>query len=144
MNKSKSEIPVWYWSISSFLLLWNLLGIIQFFMLLSISEETLSKLSDAERVLYENYPFFIKLAFALAVFGGVAGCLALLLRKGWAKMILILSFISVLIQMVHYLFINGAIEVYGFGALAMPIVITLFSGFLVWMSIHADKKNWIK
>lgn len=61
-----------------------------------MSIEDLEKMSQAERLLFESQPAWVIAAFAIAVWGGALGCLALLLRKKWAMPILLVSLIGIL------------------------------------------------
>ena len=71
-----------FWVISTIALLWNLLGVMSFFMQVFISPEALDVLPEAERALYDSSPAWMNVAFAIAVFGGALGCVGLLIKKG--------------------------------------------------------------
>jgi hypothetical protein len=68
-------------------------------------------LPEVERALYESVPAWATGAFAVAVWGGALGCLLLLLKKKLATPVLILSFIGIVVQMIHSFFIANSIEV---------------------------------
>ncbi|AGA77159.1 hypothetical protein [Echinicola vietnamensis] len=140
---TKVSIPIWFWAVTGTLLLWNLLGVGSFFMHVSMTEEAIAALPKTEQELYAVYPTWALVAFAVAVFGGVLGCIGLLLRKKWAKYILILSLIGIIIQMFHSLIIARAMEVYGPGAVVMPIMVIVIAVFLVWMANFSVKRGWL-
>ncbi len=140
----KSRIPVWFWIVTTILLVWNLMGVGSFFQHITVSEEALQALPTNERELYGQYPDWAKIAFALAVFGGAIGCIALLLRRKWARPVLVISLIAVIIQMFHSLFIAKAMDVYGPGSVVMPILVILISIFLVWFANYSFKKGWLR
>ncbi|MDH5367446.1 MAG: hypothetical protein OEW67_10695 [Cyclobacteriaceae bacterium] len=144
MSTVTSKISTWFWVITVIMLLWNLVGIISFLQHITIPDEVLQNLPDNERELYENYPLWTTIAFALAVFGGFIGCIYLLLKKKFAKPILIISLIAVVMQMYHSIFIAKAMDVYGPGAAVMPIMVILIALFLVWLASFSINKNWIK
>lgn len=137
------KIPAWYWIVAVIMLLWNLLGVGAFFSQVGMSDEAMAALPEAERELYSSYPLWTTVAFAVAVFGGALGCIGLLLKKKWAKMVLIISLIGIIIQMFHSLVISGAMEVYGPGAAVMPVMVIVFAIFLVWLSNFSIKKHWL-
>ncbi|AWW30685.1 hypothetical protein DN752_11415 [Echinicola strongylocentroti] len=139
----KMRVPVWFWIVVGVMLLWNLVGVGSFFMHTGMSEETLATLPDEEQAMYAAYPTWALIAFAVAVFGGVVGCVGLLMRKKWAKFILILSLIGIIIQMFHSLIIARATEVYGPGAVVMPIMVIVIAVFLVWLANFSIKKHWL-
>ena len=144
MSSIIEKSPTWFWVVAIIALLWNLMGVGSFFMHTFISEEALSLLPKAERELYQSYPMWSKIIFAIAVFGGLFGCIALLLKKKWAKTAFIISLCAIIPQMVHSLFFTRSMEVYGPGQAAlMPIMVVLFAVFLVWLSSHAINKDWM-
>jgi K+ transporter len=71
------------------------------------------------------------------------GCLLLLLRKKWATSILIISFIGIVVQMIHAFFMANSIEVYGPGGVIMPIMVLIIGAWLIWYAKGAEKKGWI-
>ncbi len=135
--------PRSFYVISGVALAWNLLGVMAYIMQVTMSQEALNALPDAERMLYENAPSWAIAAFAIAVNGGALGALLLLLRKALAFPVLIASLVGVIVQMYHSLFIANSIEVYGPGGLIMPIMVVVISVFLVWYSRDAKGKGWI-
>ena len=79
-----------------------------------------------------NTPAWVMGAFAIAVFGGFLGSLFLLLRKKIAKPIFLVSLIAIIIQMFYNVFLSGALDVYGPGAMVMPIMVIGFAIFILW------------
>lgn len=145
MKNNVLKVPVWYWVLTIFFLLWNVMGVFSFFVHTFISEEALMKLPENERALYGEYPLWTTIVFAVAVFGGMLGSIALLLRKKWAKTAFIISLIGIIPQMVHNVFFTRSIEVYGPGqAATMPIMVVIFALFLIWFSNYAINKNWLR
>jgi len=143
MTQEISKPPVWFWIVAAVALVWNLLGVSAFVMQVSMSTETLAALPEAERALYENFPLWALIAFAAAVFGGVIGSVLLLMKNKLAQTAFIVSVVGVVIQMIYNLFVGKTMDVYGPGSIAMPIMILLFAGFLVWLSRAATAKGWI-
>ncbi|MFQ6005551.1 MAG: hypothetical protein ACE5OQ_08600 [Woeseia sp.] len=124
-------------------LVWNLFGVMSYIMHVTISAEALAEMSEAERALYETSPAWVTGAFAIAVFSGVLGCLALLLKKAWAVPLFVISLIAVIAQFGFWLFVANAIEVHGTEAVFMPLLVTVIAIFLVWYSRDANNKGWL-
>lgn len=120
------------------------MGIGSFFQHTFITNEALQILPQAEQDLYNSYPFWTIIVFAIAVFGGTFGSIGLLIKKKWAKIAFIASLIAIIPQMAHSLFFTKAREVYGPGTEVMPILIIIFGIFLIWFSAFGIKKNWLK
>jgi hypothetical protein len=134
----------WFWVVSVIALVWNLIGAMAYIAQVTMSPEALQALPENERTLMESIPTWATGAFAVAVWGGVLGCILLVLRKKLATPVLILSFIGVLVQMYHSFFISNSIEVYGPGGMAMPIMVLMIGAFLIWFSRNAAAKGWMK
>lgn len=143
MTTIKEKAPVWFWIVSGLALLWNLAGVGAYLQHAYMSIEDLEKLSQAERLLYESQPSWVTAAFAIAVWGGTLGCIALLLRKKWAKPILLISLIGVLTQMGHSFFMTNSFEVYGPGAMIMPIMVIIIAIALVFFARKSFDRKWI-
>ncbi len=143
MTNEEQKIPKWFLGLAIFLVIWNFMGVAAFFQHILISEEALQALPQNERELYGNYPAWTKVAFALAVLGGLAGSISFLLKKKIAKPLFLFSLIGIILQMGHSLFIAKATDVYGPGAAVMPVMVTLIGIFSLWLANHFIAKNWI-
>jgi hypothetical protein len=108
----------------------------------NMTDEALAALPEAERALYENQPMWATMAFAIAVWGGALGSLTLLLRKRWARPVLLISLIGIIVQMTHSFFLSNNFEVYGPGKMIMPIMIIVVGVLLVLFARMAINRNW--
>jgi len=126
------KVPTIFWVIAVIAVIWNAMGVMAFFAQINMSADAIAALPEAEQELYDKYPMWTKIAFAVAVFGGLLGSIGLLMRKSWASLILKISLVGIIVQMIHSLFIAKATDVYGPGAAVMPIMVVLFAVFLVW------------
>lgn len=132
-----------FWIISVVALIWNLMGVMQFIMQVTMTPEVLQALPAEHQALYTNIPMWATLAFAIAVWGSTLGCILLLLRKKLATTVFIISLIAILVQMIHSLFISRSMEVFGPGGMIMPILIIFIGIFLIWHSRNAAAKGWL-
>ncbi|MEO6969113.1 MAG: hypothetical protein ABI132_11765 [Rhodanobacteraceae bacterium] len=136
--------PVWYWIVAWLALLWMLIGVAAWFMDLTMDEASAAQLSDAQRQLYALRPQWLFIVYAIAIFSGLLGAIALLLRKTWATPLLALSLIAVIVQFGYTFFGLGAIKLLGAAtALPFPIVIFVTGVFLLWFSMSAKQRGWI-
>ncbi len=141
--KNLAIAPKSFWIVSSLFLVWNLMGVMAFVMQVTMSEEALAALPEAQRDLYLGTPGWANAAFAVAVFGGTLGCIFLLMRKAWAVPMLILSLAGIAVQMFHALVLSPALEVLGAGGLVMPVLVSAGAIFLIWYSRMARIRDWI-
>ncbi|OBX24183.1 MULTISPECIES: hypothetical protein [Bizionia] len=135
--------PKLFWIISIVALIWNLMGVLAYLMQAFMTEDALQKLPEAEQALYTDLPAWVTAAFAIAVFGGTLGAVGLLLRKKWARLIFLFSLIGIIVQMAHSFFISNNIDVYGPGAVIMPIMVLVIGVYLIMFSKSAIAKGWI-
>lgn len=132
-----------FWIISGIALIWNLMGVQAYLQQAYMTDSFKAMYNEEQLKMISEAPAWSTTAFAIAVFGGVLGAITLLLRKKWATLLFMLSLIAVFVQMYYNFFIIDSIAVYGPGAMAMPIMVILFGGFLIWYSKFCEKKNWI-
>jgi len=99
-----------------------------------MTQEELLALPLEEQALYSDIPAWVTAAFAIAVFGGLLGCLLLLLRKKLATFVFIISLIGIIVQMIYNVFMSKAAEVYGPGNMMMPLMVIVIGTFLIWYS----------
>ncbi|MEX2126488.1 MAG: hypothetical protein WD795_21515 [Woeseia sp.] len=143
-DESMDKPPRSFWIASGAALVWNLLGMMAYVMHVTMTNEAIAALPDAERMLYENTPAWATAAFATAVTAGTLGSVLLLLRKAWAVPVLIISLVAVLIQILHMVFMTSTMEVMGAQAAVMPILVALIAIFLVWYARGARTKGWLR
>lgn len=132
-----------FWVISVIALLWNLMGVSAYLQQVYMTDSFKAMYTEEQLKLITETPAWVNGAFAIAVFGGVLGCILLLLRKKLAKTVFLLSLIGIVVQMYYNFFVIDSIAIYGPGATIMPIMIVLFALFLIWYSKFCIKKNWI-
>jgi hypothetical protein len=139
-DRSSARSPWWFWLAASFALIWNLLGVAAYI----VEAYGMGQQSDTHRMLSQTRPVWATSAYALAVFAGAAGCLSLLLRRRWAKTLLVVSLIALLVQQAWTLFVSDAIALLGAGAVGFPAAVILVSAALVWFATHSEARGWLR
>ncbi|WAC02390.1 hypothetical protein N7U66_01305 [Lacinutrix neustonica] len=133
---SKIKPPMWFWIVSVVALVWNILGIGAFFAQISMTSEIMANLPQEQQDIYANLPSWYTFVFAIAVFAGTLGSMALLLKKKWAYLILLIGAIAVVIQMSYIVFGLNKADV-------MTPIIIIVAFALVYFSKYATKKGWL-
>lgn len=140
MNRNNENNVHWsFWFIATFMLLWNVMGCINFF--IQMNPDMISSYRENEQAIINGRPVWATVAFAVAVFGGGLGCILLMLKKSVSFYLFIGSLIGVIITMNHTLGIGidfSIGEMIGF--ILMPIVV---AAFLIWYSKYSERKGWI-
>ncbi len=132
-----------FWIIASIALIWNLMGLLVFIGNLFITPEMLQQLPEKQQALYTDVPLWATLAFAIAVVTGTLGCITLLLKKSFSKILFIVSLLAVFVQNIHAFINQDAFTVLGPTALIMPLLVIGIGGFLIGYSAFCQKKGWI-
>jgi len=132
--ENQSKIHWTFWVIGGLALIWNLMGAFAFYSDMTMTPESLAKMDEGMRSLYENFPMWKKIVYGTAVATGVLGSIGLLMRQKWCQILLLISFIALIIQGIHNLFMTNAMEVHGNFALIMQIVLIIIGGYLYWFS----------
>lgn len=130
-----------FWVISVIGLIWNLMGANQYVQQAYKTEAFQSMYTPEQLETISNMPVWATAAFAIAVFAGVLGCILLLLRKKQAKLLFQISLLGIIVQMIYNFAIAKITEVYGPGAVIMPIMILVIGFFLLSYSKQADKRD---
>lgn len=124
-------------------LLWNVLGCVAFFSDLRLSPETLAAMPESQQTLHAARPAWAVGATALAVFGGVLGCLGLLLRKRWAYPVLLLSLVGILVQDFGLFVLADGATLAGPVVVAMQALVLAVGIGLVLLSRRAIARGWL-
>lgn len=139
MTETKQSVHWTFWAISVMALVWHLLGSLNF--VVQMIPGSIEGYRETERLIIEVRPVWATAGFALAVFGGFIGSILLLLKKKSAFYFFALSFVGVVIAMIHALTTGidfGMSEVVGI--ITMPIAFGLF---LIWFTKRAESLGWI-
>lgn len=140
MTNSINKTTTTFWIISVVALLWNLMGVYAYLEQAYMTDEVIATLPEPEQMYYNNVEAWVIAAFAIAVFAGTFGCLALLFRKKMALILFILSLIAVLLQATYNFFIQKYMPV-DVTQMIWTLVIILIAILLVWFSKDAIKKG---
>ncbi len=138
MTNSLNKPPIWFWIVSVLALVWNGLGVMAYLGRAFATNEMIAALPEEQQAEFLiEYPAWYTAAFALAVFCGALGCVALLIKKSWAYILFLISALGAIVQHA-YLFMNVEDM-----SLVMPILVFVVCLFLPWFAKNAISKNWI-
>lgn len=143
MNQLSARPATWFWAVALLGLLWELFGVVMYLMHVDVLPNS-AEMSEAERSLMESSPTWVTGLFAIGVFAGALGALGLVLRGRWARPLLVVSLIAVVLQFCGWLLMTDAIEVIGPSVFVMPAVIVLVAILLVWVASTASRRGWLR
>jgi len=141
MNDQTVSVVHWsFWAIGAVLLIYNAVGVINF--VTQMNADVVAAMSKSHRAIIEGRPAWATAAFAIAVFGGVLGCLLLLLKKSVAYYVFIASLLGAIATMIHTIGMAGS----DFGPVEFLIgnlVQLAVTAFLIWYSKQTQSRGWI-
>jgi hypothetical protein len=140
-DESTTGVHWSFWLIGALCLVWNLLGVMTYMQ--EVNPDSLAAMPEAYRTMVEMRPGWATGAFAIAVWGGVLGCVLLLLRKAIAFYAFVASLLGVLVQMTYGLVVAESRISYGPSEIIMAIMIPAIALFLIWYSKYAASNKWI-
>ncbi len=105
--------------------LWSAMGVLSFVLTQMNVEAVMSRFPPQQREYFESFPWWAVAFWAINVFGGVIGCLLLLLKNRLAVPVLLASVIGAVVFNLGGLFLLGGMEVMretgGLGFTLVPI-----------------------
>jgi hypothetical protein len=139
---SVTKSPLWFWIATGLGLAWNVFGAVQFLGTLKATPESLQAqgMTAEQAAVMLGYPAWMTVAFAVGVFGGIIGCVLLLLKKQLAFNVFLASLIGYIVLYI------GDITQGVFAALGTPQVVVLslvvlIAAALLWLAHDARKRG---
>ena len=136
-----SARPKWYLPVSILALLWNLMGCAAYLSDVMLTAEDIAAMDATQRALYNSRPVWAVAATAVAVWGGAAGCVGLILRKRWSAVLLELSLAGVIVQDIG-MFILSGVNPGTFVMVMQGLVLVIAIG-LVVLSRKSIANHWL-
>lgn len=141
-NVSVGGVHWSFWAIGTVTLIWNVMGIMNFFV--QMDPDALVSFPESHRAIIEGRPIWATGGFAVAVFGGALGCLLLLIRKSAAYYLFVASLLGVVVTMIHAVGVASSGSNFSpFEILMMILMPLLVASFLIWYSKQAETRGWI-
>lgn len=134
-----NNVAGWFKAAAIVALLWNLIGVLSYLVHVQIVAPPGAAAAEDPF----NTPVWVTAAYAIAVFAGALGSLGLVMRKRWAKPLLLASLAALVVQNLWVLLLSGAPQALGMLGVIMPLMAVVVGALLVWMANTADRKGWL-
>ena len=122
--------PWHLWAVGILGCLWSAMGVLSFMLTQMNVEAVMSQFPPEQRAYFASFPLWIDACWAISVFGGLGGCLLLLLKKRLAFPVLLASLIGSTVSTLGGLFLIGGMQVMretgDLGLTFVPIVVGAF------------------
>ena len=136
------QAPKWYLPVAITALLWNLIGCAAYLMDVMLTPEDIAKMTAAQQAMYAARPAWSVAATAVAVWGGSAGCVGLIMRKRWATPLLIASLVALIVQDASIFALNATGKPDPV-ALVLQGLVLLIGVALVLLARKAAARGWM-
>ena len=136
-DKTAASIHWSFWTIAALGLIFNLMGCMNY--IAQMNAESVAAMPDVYRAIIESRPAWGTAAFAIAVFGGLLGCVLLLLRKSVAFYVFAVALIGTVVAQAPFLGMADFPMAAWVGWTSQFVV----GAFLVWYSRQATSRSWI-
>lgn len=135
-----ATLPKWFWVVAALGLAWNVFGLVQFLSTTGGTVQSLMSggLTRQQAELYVSLPMWMTVSFAAGVFGGVAACLLLLMRRALAVPVFWVSLVAYGVLYV------GDVTQGVFAAFGTPQIIILTTVVLVAVGLLLFARRWQK
>ena len=141
-DETISRVHWSFWAIVIIALIWNVMGLINFFM--QMNAAALAEMSASQRVIIAGRSPWATAAFAMAVFGGALCCVLLLIKKSIAVYLFGVSLLGMIVHMIPYLGMASSTIKFGPAEIAMFILMPLtVAVFLIWYTKQVQRRGWI-
>jgi hypothetical protein len=142
MNVIGASPPGWFRIVALLGVLWNCIGTWGYLSSVGVVAPMMEMTAE-ETALVAGMPSWATAGFAVAVFGGLLGSLGLLLGKAWARLLLILSLLGMLVQFAWWLLMSGAMEQMGGQSAVMPAIVVAIGVLLIWLANMGIRRGWL-
>jgi len=141
-NMFGARAPGWFRIVAVLAVLWNLVGAYIYLEHVGMVPP-MKAMTAEEAALAATVPAWVTGAFALAILSGLLGSIGLVLSKAWARPLLILAVIAVLVQMGWVLLVSEARAIHGNEVFVMPAIVIVIALLLVWLADKGVKRGWL-
>jgi hypothetical protein len=146
-QKAVTQSRPWHlWLIGVVGFLWNSIGAVSFVLTQLNVEAVMSEYPAEQRAYFVGFPLWANAFWAIGVFGGVIGCLLMLLQRRLAVPVLFASVIGAIVSNFGGLFFLGGMEVMratdslGF-SLFFAVFISVFAAFLAYYARTLSRRG---
>jgi hypothetical protein len=125
--------------------LWSSIGVLSFMLTQLNVEAVMSRFPPQQREYFESFPSWAVAFWAIGVFGGVIGCLLLLLENRLAFHVLLASVIGAIVFNLGGLFLLGGLAVMReTGALGLTVFPIIAAAFLAYYARAMSKRGVLR
>lgn len=144
-TRADGRTPAHLWIVGILALLWNGYGCYQYVMTMTGDEAFLANIPAETLAYWESLPSWTAGAWALGVWGGLAGAVLLLIRSRYSVWAFALSLAGAVVGFGYEIFMTERPASLTEGSMAiMPWVVIAIAIFQLWYASTLDKKGVLR
>lgn len=140
----RARAPLWFWGVTAVIVAWGAIGVFLFYADRTMDAAAVARLSAYDRALRASEPDWQIWAYGIAVWTGLFGGVALIVRSRHAHPVFVVSLVAIVVVFGWAFVATDLIAVKGaWTATAFPIFIAAVAVFQIWFADLAQKRGWI-
>jgi hypothetical protein len=143
-DEAKPAVPGWYWAAAILALLWEGFGCYSYLMWVTMDPAKLAAMPAAEREMWLAMPPWLTGVWAIAVWVGLAGSVALLMRRRLARLAFAVSLAAVGVQFGWIFLTTPLLTTIGPSSAYLPAAIVIVGGIWFLLADMAAKRGWLR
>ena len=132
--------PWHLWVVGIVALLWNSLGTFDYLMTQTQNPKYMASFTPEQLDYFYGFPAWMVAFWAIAVWGGLLGCLLLLFRKKLAVLVFLVSFLALIVTIIYNYGLSNGLEIMGTLGVVMTVLIFVIA-FLLLLYARAMKRR---
>lgn len=140
----KSKIPFNYWLIAMVAVIWQSTAAKTFIVRPGVIPAQFAVLPEAQQRIFDAMPSWLVITYGIAMFGGLLGSFALLLRRRFATPLFALSLIALVVHTLCVYLLTPAWDMGEGSGLPMTLLIVFIAMFLLSYSSNAGRYGWLR
>jgi len=140
MNQT-AKTPVHLWIVSILSILWNSGGAYDYIATQYRIESYMNKFTPEQLEYFYAFPAWMDAAWAVGIWGGLLGSVALLLRKAWAVLLFGASILGLAVSTVYNFVLSDGAAAMGEGAATFTGIIWIIALFLYFYAQATAKRK---
>lgn len=129
----RDRLPAWFWLAAGLGLLWNLVGVAFYLGTVGLLSGPFASPASAPEM-----PIWAMAGYAVGVWGSVLGMIGMLMRKGWARPVLWIGLVALIVDFGWVFFMSGAgVTPLGVSVLVIALLLAMFADI-------SAKRGWIR
>ena len=144
MTELTATPPRWFAIAAIGAILFELFGIAHYLMDALRTAQALAALPIDQQLMWQATPHWVYVAYAVAVFAGLAGAVALAMRRRWSIPLLGLSLLAVIVQFSSLWIVPRLRSATPPSALIVPVIICLVGAAIYMLAFVALRREWLR